>query len=398
MRKSLYIFILLLLSVNIWDLAFLSSLMTPDVQLALFILWLGAGCLIYRKRHFDVSRERYALPVLLMLLGVFLSFIPAKVYYGQGFFTSLAAVRKMYTLLALPCLLYIRPGMKDIKRATYWFSYAYLAITLLDSYSPWEITSTRASWGSDPRSARHAYIDDGDFVHRLEGMEFLGLAFIFSLNDLSHRRTTARFINSFALLAFMFLIQNRTVLLAAVLVSLYFIIQYKGKKQLLWIVLGLFVTVFIAFTYGQWAALISETRSQIGNDDYNRVAAISYFVTEACSSWWCYLLGNGFLSAHVTSHVEELMQIGIYNSDVGFIGLWNQFGVIPLAALLFCTLRPLFRKQVCFTVRANALFILACSLTHAYFGKVNTILWLCLFLYMYALDDDFLIRKGVKHG
>nr|MCR5245690.1 hypothetical protein [Bacteroidales bacterium] len=81
---------------------------------------------------------------------------------------------------------------------------------------------------------------------------------------------------------------------------------------------------------------------------------------------------------------------------VGFIGLWNQFGIIPIIVLFYCVFRALFQKNICFTVRANALFILACSATHAYFCLVNTVVWLCLFLYMYAFDDMYLIRKGLK--
>lgn len=396
MKKSVYIFVLLLLSVNLWNLNFLSSFLTPDIQLALILLWLAFGILVYRKNHFNAEWERYARPVLFILLGVFLSFLPARVYYGQGLMTSAIAARKMYILAALPCLLYIRPGMKDIKHACYWFSYCYLVVTLLDSLTPWDVTATKANWGSDPVSARHAYIEKPDFVHRLDGMEFLGMAFIFSLNDLSHKRDTSRFLNTFALLAFMFLIQNRTILLASAIVFVFFILQYKGRKQLLWIGFGLFLAVFIALTWEQWAGLFQETQEQLGSDDYNRVAAVTYFVTEACSSWWCYILGNGFLSAKATSHMQDMMELGIYNSDVGFIGLWNQFGIIPIIVLFYCVFRALFQKNICFTVRANALFILACSATHAYFGLVNTVVWLCLFLYMYAFDDMYLIRKGLK--
>ena len=46
-----------------------------------------------------------------------------------------------------------------------------------------------------------------------------------------------------------------------------------------------------------------------------------------------------------------------------------------------------------FTVRANGLHILLCSLTISYFHDFGLSLWLCLFMFLYETDTEYVIAK-----
>ena len=83
---------------------------------------------------------------------------------------------------------------------------------------------------------------------------------------------------------------------------------------------------------------------------------------------------------------------GIYHSDLGLIGFWHQFGIIPTLTVLVYVIRGLSRNHS-YVVRANALNILVSSMTIAYFLNVRYSLGLCLYFYLFYSDAEFFANK-----
>jgi len=175
-------------------------------------------------------------------------------------------------------------------------------------------------------------------------------------------------------------------LLPTVLVLFYGMIRVRSRYKPILILFFAVIVVFITrLTFDQWYTLFSQTTLELNNDDYNRVKAFNYFLFEANPHWINYFIGNGFLSAHATTLKANLMATGIYNSDMGFIGMWNYYGIIPIILYFVFIIKSFISKSIPFYVKAMAFHILLGSLTISHFmGNSSFSMWLFMFIYLYA--------------
>jgi hypothetical protein len=140
----------------------------------------------------------------------------------------------------------------------------------------------------------------------------------------------------------------------------------------------------VVYTAGQWNNLYQETINQLSNPDYNRNKSFMYMI--APRDWLRYILGDGFISANVNPILHVLQDSGVYHSDVGLLGFWHQYGVIPTLTVLILTIKGLFAKQS-FLVRAAALYVIVGAITLSYFALSETLLWLSVYMYLYYSAD-----------
>ena len=134
-------------------------------------------------------------------------------------------------------------------------------------------------------------------------------------------------------------------------------------------------------------SLLQETMDQLSDPDYNRIKAILYAFSLP-NGKASILIGNGFISGNFNSIVNDLRQEGIFYSDIGLIGLWHVYGLLPVIAILASVIRGLSANHS-LEVRGNALLILTCSLTVGYFASIETLTWLSLYLYFLYSDQEY---------
>ena len=142
--------------------------------------------------------------------------------------------------------------------------------------------------------------------------------------------------------------------------------------------------------------LITETSAQVVDVDYNRNKALVYMF--ACQrNWVTVVFGNGFISGLVSTIVQDLQAQGIYNCDVGLVGMWQEYGLITVTVIFLSALKSISRDYP-FLVRASGIFILVSSLTIGYFALLETTFWLCLHWYLVACEEGKVmeIRKARK--
>jgi len=336
--------------------------------------------------------KRYCWPLLGIFVAVILSFISAYLNYGQGLITSILASKAMLLYLCLPALLMAKPSFKDVEWAVYMFSVIYLIVTIVDSLLDIPIIER---FDDVSLGETHEYVSSDDFVHVLEGIHYVGMAFLFSLFHLKKRISPVSLVISLFFLVEIFLAQNRSTLFPCVVIMLYTLctIQHKKYKVIIRISVLCLVVFFFFLTFQNWIALFEETSKQVGDDRYNRNLALAYFLFEACPSVLECFIGNGFLSYKSTSVMQDMMELGVFNSDVGFVGFWNQFGLIPVFVFGIILAKVIFGKRYSFITKCNAWFIAACSLTTAYFAQDCKIVWACLFLYMYSIENYQTLNK-----
>ena len=385
---SIDLLILFLISVHMFYLKPFAPLFGGEGTFTYFLLMLAYLYIRYLGFSVRFGIAKKMIPLLWITIGIVLSFVPAYVFYGQHIYYSFIAYRHFLCLLALPILFSIRPSRTEIKRALYAFSVIFLFLTVY-------VTFVMPSWVEVLDG--HLFIDEGELVHVLPGPHFVMLAFIFALEDFRRKMDVNYFLRAAFFFLILILVQNRTLLICSMaVIVLAALFNKSAKTRIAAEVLLLMVGIALVVLGNRYfLALWNETVYQLNNPDYNRVRAFMYF-TSVKNGPLSFFLGNGFISGRVNPIMQNLMKEGIYNSDLGLIGMWHQFGLIPVITILVIEIRGLSRKHS-FLVRACSLFMLLCSMTIAYFVDSEFIIWLCLHLYLYgsdvAFDEAVLMQK-----
>jgi len=82
---------------------------------------------------------------------------------------------------------------------------------------------------------------------------------------------------------------------------------------------------------------------------------------EYSPNWFCYIFGNGFPSGG-NSSLGVLMwknfERGIFASDLGMIGMWVDYGIIPLIAIYAVLINVLRRKYMPLAMKFISLHII----------------------------------------
>lgn len=326
-------------------------------------------------------------PMWWILAGILISFIPAYLYYGQHLYHSLVVYRQFAAYLVYPVLLSIRPSNTEIKRALYAFSIIYFLALMWGTF-------VHPDWVIIPD---YGNSESGDIVYRLPGDQFLVPALIYALNDFRNRKNKLRWgLLSLFIFFVLFLIQSRTILMGALSVIVFVVLFDKKASRRLAaeVLMVFFFVVFIVAAFSFVSGLFEETMGQLSDPDYNRVKAFNYFIS-GTNGWASYLWGNGFISGHVSSVVEQLQTDGIFYSDLGLVGMWYQFGIIPSLTVLVYVFKGLSRKHS-YVVRANALNIMMGAMTISYFLTPRYSLWLCLYFYLYYSDAQYVEAKKLE--
>ena len=354
-----------------------------------FFTYLILLAVIYiRNMGFEVRYgiAKSMMPLAWMLVGVLISFIPAYRYYGQHLYYSIVVYRPFFGYAALPVLLSIRPSHLEFKRGLYAFSILYAVFMAYASFINPEVILF-----DDTRD----FIEQGDFVHMLEGCQFLPIAFIYSLNDLRTQKISIKnVLIAVSLFGLLFILQNRTIILASVLISLQAALSNKSasKRLTTGVLIGMIVLAGGFLVYRYVDVLVSQTLDELSNPEYNRIKAFNYFVS-GVNGKMSYVWGNGFISGNVSDLMETLRKEGIYHSDLGLVGFWNQFGILAAGVILALVVRGLSGMRS-YLVRGNALYILAGSMTISYFLQFGFSLWLCFFIYLFATDLEYKKAKA----
>ena len=357
MTKFLYIFICLLFAVNFWDLAVIMNVLTADIMLALSWIWILSGIYFFNenKRRKALNSFRYNKPVVYILLGVFISMFSALYFGGQAFMTTLVAQRSIYTFMLLPVILFVQPTEKDIVKALKWISIGTIIVWIL-------VHVKNDLIKLDKDKIEQFDIENKDISAKLEfyvnGIHLVVIYIYFKIYEYIKKFSWPTFIEASLLIIFLVLYQNRSMILGVIPVFLYSMYRFKSHyKTSILVMVSIAVVVGIIYTTDVWLLMITNTQNNLGESDYNRWMALYYYFGEYSSNWFCYVFGNGYPSGG-NSPLGNLMWAnftkGIFSSDLGMIGMWVDYGIIPLIAMystIISILRheyfPLYLKFIC---------------------------------------------------
>ena len=374
---GLWLFILLVLSVEVFNLNAVSGFFNPN---ACFGFSLGILFLLFtffiRIPIWDIGKSMW--PVIWIMLGTALTFIPAYYYYGQDFSRSFLTNRHMFMIWMIPVLYAIRPTLREIRQAFYAFSVLFFILSLVVTFvDPYLIPHTDAE----------PFVEEGDFVHILPGIRLLVIALILALNECRKNQSVKNLLWAIFIFGVIFMVQNRTALLTSFVVIFLAIIRTDNAKGRLMgtafgVLLGL---VMVVYTATQWDFLIQKTIEELSDPEYNRNKAYIYMFSER--NLTRYILGDGFISTYSNQLMTQLQDSGIFFSDVGMIGFWNQYGVIPTLALLIFFFKGLAAKCG-YVVNSLSIFFIIGIPSLSYFGMYATLVPLSIAFYLYFVMSE----------
>ncbi len=388
MLRSFYILICLLLSLNFWSLSFLSNYLNNDISFFIIMLWSLVPYFIYNPLESLVKLNSFKnLKYLYLIwLGIFISVFSAYFFWGQQIHITLIAQRSLYSFLLLPALLYIAPSEKEIFKALEWISIGTMFVWVLSIFAPQLISSI-----SEDVIEMSENRDSSDIGFYVGGIHFVVLYFYFLVQKYIINFKLSTFLKAVGIFSFIFLYQNRSLLLGAVLVYIYSLIKFKSKFKLgLLFIQIILIVVGVIITKDIWIALIEESQSQLIDQDYNRWKALSYYFFEYSPNWFCYIFGNGMPSVG-NSILGNLylsnMENGIYTSDLGMIGMWTMYGVIPLITIYSILINSIIRKEFPLYLKFISFHILLVP-TIFQFGRNPGIFFFVLIIYLFILSKE----------
>lgn len=346
------------------------SILSQDISLVASLVYLVSGVYIFRRKRSLSFPYRATTCMFLIYMGIILSMLMAKIFYNQSFGQSIITYRFQLLMIAPLCLLRISPSQNEVIISLNYFVLIFV-VGLLCSYVAPALFA----------------IDDPYSFHVLPGYILISLPLYFNLQKLTEKWETIRFVYWIALMTILILCQNRSVLFPAVLISGWMFLKIRSRfKPVLILMVFAIAAAGLFYSWDIFQELIDQTQRELADPKYNRNKAFVYFLYKYSPSVWCQIFGNGYLSSHATSLMQNLMEYGVYNSDMGFIGYWNQFGVIPIMVFLYLYISGVVNKRIPLYLKCIAVQTLVCSFTLSYFAASSFMLFFVMYYYLYFLQ------------
>lgn len=384
MKKIIYLLILFVLICQEWSIIPM-GMWSADVHFILLYGYVLMGFILFRKNKMNLFKKYGKTYYALIILGILLSVIPAYVYHGQGIVQSWITARTQLCWLFIPLLYKISPTEKEILRFAKYASILIVIVCLLEFininlFVIDEEQKNRMLRGEYPYTALGYWVSTIPIFMYLQRIK---------LNQGSFSKNIIVVILCLFVIFFM---QNRSTLFPITLLTIYTLIWKTKTKNKIFIncFTAIMVSVVIVYSQEIWLDLFTETTEQVKDSDYARNVEIAYFFSpHANPGILTYILGNGMISKHTHSWVEMLHEAQIFNSDVGFIGFWNYFGIIPVIIFFVTMLMPLVRKDYPYYLKLWGLQMLVCSITISYFAAPIYCFYYALFFYLLFFNQYY---------
>ena len=311
--------------------------------------------------------------------GIFISMLTAYYFYNQSISQSIITYRNQLLLLQIPVLLKIAPTKEEIVKATLWF------VVFLWAVYFWQLNDPYVLVHDEQTIER--FFERGEIL-TVPGMAISAIPIFYYLGIIKNNFDFKSLSIVFACFMFIFFMQNRSMLFSVTFIIVWTVINITHINK--WLIVPIIAALIALVAYSTvdvWSALFEETAGQVENEEYDRNKAYHYFIFEACPNIWCYIFGNGLISTHAARYMKDIGSQGIYNSDVGFVGYWNHFGIIPIIVTMLMLMSVVFKKKHSHFMRCWAIQILIGGLT-IWCWDGYKFLYLAFFYYLYYFELD----------
>lgn len=397
MPKSVYIFISLLLGINLWELIILNKIFNPVTIPVFIVIWAIFGFIYYRNQPEGFSKmdfSSYRKYFYWFVAGIVISVLPAYFFWGQSILTSLIVNRGLIIYIFIPVLFVVKPDDRDIIKAVIYFTAVYMLVWLVQAlFVPIPLT---VPFLVKVASGAPFKIDPTDFGVLLPGYTLMLLLLYLALQRFMENSSFKTLWPAAIMFFLIFLMQNRGTLFFSMAFVLYVLLKLKSRYKP-FIVAGFVIVAFIFIykTADSWIGLFEETKQQAGDMDYNRWKALDFFIFDFSPNRICDIFGNGRFSFHTDAgaNTQNLMVEGYDQSDIGLIGFWSIYGIIPVIVIILMALTMIFKKEYPLYLKALSVHILVVPIAWNFAAADALVLILLFYLFAYYAETYKLISN-----
>ena len=303
---------------------------------------------------------------LLMVVMVISAFVP-WIDYGQDLINTLISQRFNYYILFALVLYAIRPDEKELLYIFKICARLSVVMFVLGIFFPnWFVDVTKVK----EMLVSRAESGSTDIGIGCPGFGLLVMYFFFCCGKLLQSPRTKDILELMVLLGVIIAVQNRSTLLGALPVFGWCMFRMRSRNKLLvYICIGILLTIAIPYIQIIYNSLVEETQLQLDDDNYNRWQALSFYLVEMKTKLYHYLIGNGVWS--ISGEYTRLMVAaqtfrGCYISDIGILGTFFYYGIIPLFIIYRYCYVALKDKKVPTAMKWYAIWIICVPTIHPY--------------------------------
>ena len=393
MNKPTYLLLLLLLGVKLFNLVIFTPLFNkPWSYATILAVFLYYGYNKWGKHNRCIQKDlKYWYWII---IGICSSIIPMYINIGQNPIHTIWIYRSILIVFcSFPVLLSIGITYQDVINATFKFSIIYSIAFIIIANVPTLKVGTLDDLG---------YVKslEDDYGYTLDGYDFILFPLYSYIKDYTehHKPSKKLLLKIILLFLLIYFIQNRSILFPAILLG---VLGLCKNNKFRIITIFCIIMLFLVPTLNPIRNLINQTQKETTSESYNRNIAYTYFLSENFSSFPQMLFGHGIESSHITNRTEYLDKIasmGVYNSDVGFLGFMNTYGIIPIIIFIILLLKPIIHwNSYPMDVKFMAIHILICSITISYFESFAHAMWFILFLIIMKTCNNKYSNKKKKN-
>lgn len=354
---------------------------------AVVLLIIGA---IYGMKRKKLSSNGIGLSIFWWLfIALVCSVFMAEIAWGQSYGISIELYRNNIWILFLPVLLSLQPSMKAIGNALYWLVITALIVWIGNVTGVIPPVFHETIWGEVLDSTN----EFGGYAVPAERM--MVFAFYFFLGNLTTEFTKINIFRTvLAFILVLFTTQRSLIFISLpiLIYAIFFKMNLSRNNQIL-IACSLIVilSVFFVQTQEVWLGFFEETQSQLGDKDYNRWKAIDYFLNNYGNGIFTTLFGNGFLSLRNSGGVAlyELGYSGIFIDDIGMIGVWVRYGIIPIIIQYYLVIKVLFSRTMPISLKFFCIHIGVLPTAWTLIGPHYFAFILFIYMYCYFKDKRY---------
>lgn len=303
---------------------------------------------------------------LLMLVMFFSAFVPLM-DYRQDLINTLISQRFNYYILFALVLYAIRPEEQELLYIFKICARLSAIMFVLGIFFPgWFVDVTKLQ----EMLASRAEHDSTDVGFGCPGFGLLVMYFFFCCGKLRQSPQAKDILELMVLLGVIIAVQNRSTLLGALPAFCWCMFKMRSRhKTLVYICIGILVIIAIPYVQIIYKSLVEETLLQLDDDNYNRWQALSFYLVEMKTKLYHYLIGNGVWS--ISGEYTKLMLAaqtfrGCYISDIGILGTFFYYGIIPLFIIYRYCYVALKDKKVPTAMKWYAIWIICVPTIHPY--------------------------------
>lgn len=382
------VIIIILCSVSFFRFSALGSLQKLAEIAGIGIIFLFMLIYLAYGNHSGVKKQ-FIIPIVLIIFSFFTSVLMAEYIHNQGFGKTIYAQRALFYYLFYILLHQMKIKIRDLEFIFYAFGIIHIVFYLVQYFA--YPTIIFDGYVREMRGTVRIYLSGADYM--VFAM-FISVQKFFRTNQIKHA------VFPFISLSIFVLLGGRQTLATMVFtIVLFFLVDRRVQSRGLLITLGLIgaVALFVIFRPVFEALLVQTHHDAQAAEDYIRIRAAKFFLTDFMEHPLAYITGNG--SAYSSSYAREMGKYaqyrGYYIGDLGLIGNYVEYGLFFVLGVIGICIKALKIK-----IEENHIYIkyffvavILSLVTGGGFAKTDTICAIILLLYILDVSHHSINEK-----